>query len=88
METITREFNLVVGCVEYSFTIKFWYYEGERSDDPRFGEEDELVDWEFDSQIFAYDLESSSSWEVRDELEIKSLVKKIDVLGLFEEAIS
>lgn len=88
MESLTKEFEVEIGKIRYTFTIEFNYYEGINSIDPTECTDHELNWWDFDGNIFAWDMEEETESIVTDPKEIEMIKNWICVEDLFEDAIS
>lgn len=88
MERVSKEFEIEIGKIRYTFEIEFTYYEGNSAIDPTEQEEAELYDWDFDGPIYAWDLEGEFGYIVEDDKELDMLTDWIDIDELFYEAIS
>jgi hypothetical protein len=88
MKTIIKDFEVQIGHIFYSFTIEFRYYPGTHSIDPTEGEDSELISWDFDGPIHAFDMSKNLDYQVSNQIEISVIKEYIDIYDLFDQAIS
>lgn len=88
MERVTKEFEIEIGKIRYTFTIEFSYHEGNSAIDPTEQEESELYYWEFVGPIHAWDMEEETEYFVEDEKEIKMIIDWLGIDELFNKALS
>ena len=88
MERITKEYEIEIGKIRYSFDIEFNYDEGSGGDDPRDWVDPDLYYWEFDGPIHAWDMEEETEYFVKDEKEVEMVKDWICIEDLFSDAIS
>jgi len=88
MESVTKEFEIEIGPIVYTFSIEFNYYEGKWALDPTESEDAELDSWDFDGPINAWDNRTDIGYEVTNANEIEVIKEEIDIYSLFEDAIS
>jgi hypothetical protein len=86
--SISKEFEVQIGHIFYNFVIEFWYYPGTHSIDPTEGEEPELVTWDFEGPIQAWDQKNDVSSVVESDYDVQIIKDHIDIYDLFDQAIS
>lgn len=88
MESATKVIELTIGDVTYNFTLEFWYYPGKGSIDPTESEDEELITWDFDGPIEAWNNKTDVGYQVSDPYEIEYIKGNIDAEDEFLKAIS
>lgn len=88
MEIAKREKSLSIGDVDYTFVLEFWYWPGNSAIDPAEQEEAQLVTWDFDGPIEAWNNKTDTGYQVSDPFEIEYIKGNISPDDEFHWAIS
>ena len=82
------KFEIEIGIIRYSGKVEFTYKEGKWALDPRDETQTEMLGWELDFPVMAWDMEEEIEYKVDSDNEFEMVQTWLPIDELFEKALS